>query len=132
MAQRSVHLGGSHIHWVFFLGVILFSNPRCAAELSIVKMNRNPVNFNMLQSLGFFNRQIRTGFSSLISTQKNILGRLRVNSISFSGVLIICTLNHTHLAPVKGKPFLLSSQVLSSFKMIRLQHSIRSCNDPEF
>ena len=61
-----------------------------------------------------------------------ILRRLSGDSIPFGGVLIICTLNQTQLAPVKGKPFLVLSHISSCFQMVGLQHSVHACNYPEF
>ena len=44
--------------------------------------------------------------AELISMLEIILRILRGNIIPFGGVLILCTLEHTQLAPVKGKTFL--------------------------
>ena len=44
--------------------------------------------------------------AQLISMLENNLRRLRRNSIPLGGVLIIRTLNHTQLVPVKVKPFI--------------------------
>ena len=87
----------------------------------------------MLQSLDFLciDEEVQI-YAELMSTLEVILRRLCRNSIPFGGVLIMCTIDHTQLVPVKGKQFLVSYHILSCFKMVILQHSVRACNDPEF
>ena len=51
MARNSAHLGGSHIHQLLSLDVSSFSNSRHTVEFSIVKLKRNLVKLNVLQSL---------------------------------------------------------------------------------
>ena len=106
MYRRYVNLISSQIHRLFSLDISSFSNPRRIAELSIVKLNQNSVKFNVLQSLDdlFIDKSGQVS-AELISTPEIILRILRGNSIPFCCVLIIFTLDHTKLAPVKGKPF---------------------------
>ena len=75
--------------------------------MSIVKLNLNPVKLNVLQSMDalFMDEAVQVS-AELISTLEIILRILRGNIIPFGGVLILCTLEHTQLAPVKGKTFL--------------------------
>ena len=47
-------------------------------------------------------------------------------------VLIISTMDHTQLQPVNGRPFLLSTHVITCFKMIKLQCSVRASGDQDF
>ena len=70
--------------------------------------------------------------AEVLSTLDMILRRIRQNSIPFGGVLIICTLDHTQLRPIRGLPFLVSTHILSCFRMTRLQHSVRASSDAEF
>ena len=95
--------------------------------MSIVKLNRNPVHLNVLQSQEFlFIDKSGQVSAELISTLEIILMGLRGNSIPFGDVLIVCTLYHNQLEPVKGKTFLVSSHILSCFKMVRLQHYVHA------
>ena len=61
-----------------------------------------------------------------------IFRRIRGNDLPFGGILIICTLDHQQLAPIKGLPFLVSSHVITCFKFAKLEHSVRASSDPEF
>ena len=47
-------------------------------------------------------------------------------------VLIISTMDHTQLQPVNGRPFLLSTHVITCFKMIKLECSVRASGDQDF
>ena len=50
---------------------------------------------------------------------------IKNNHIPFGGVLLLLTMDHTQLAPVQAKPILVSSHILSCFKMVRLEYSVR-------
>jgi hypothetical protein len=58
-----------------------------------------------------------------------ILRKIRKNNIFFGGLLIIASMDHRQLPPVTGKPFLMSSHVLSCFKFSVLDHSVRASQD---
>lgn len=133
MARRSCHLGGSHIHKTFLLHSGNNVSPQRQAELAIIRLKRNPVKLNILQTINIlFVDEAGQVSAEVLSTIDMFLRRIRQNSIPFGGVLLICTLDHTQLQPVRGKPFLVSTHVLSCFRMSRLQHSVRASNDKDF
>ena len=114
IARHSIHLVGSHIHWLLSLDISSFLNPFHTSELSISSLKSNLAKLNVLHSLDFlFIYETVQVSAELISTLEIILSRLRGNSIKFGGVLIICKLDHTKLEPVKAKPFLVSYHILS-------------------
>ena len=132
-ARRSTHLGGLHIHKLFGLNGNNNSSPQRMAELALIRLSRTPEKENLLKTTNqLFLDEAGTVSAELLSIMDMILRRLRDNSIPFGGVHIICTMDHTQLAPVTGKPFLVSSHILSCFKMVRLQHSVRATSDPQF
>ena len=45
------------------------------------------------------------------------------------GLLVISTMDHTQLQPIEGRPFLLSSHVITCFEMVQLQTSVRAAAD---
>ena len=61
-----------------------------------------------------------------------ILRQTRGSSIPFGGVLILCTIDHTQQAPIRRKPFLVSSLIIRCFKMVKLVHSVRANQDLNF
>ena len=46
--------------------------------------------------------------------------------------MLIGTLDHKQLAPIDGKPFLLSSHVLSCFEFTRVEESVRASGQVDF
>ena len=48
------------------------------------------------------------------------------------GVIIISTMDHTQLQPVAGRPFLLSSYVITCFKLVKLEISVICSIDINF
>jgi predicted GIY-YIG superfamily endonuclease len=59
-----------------------------------------------------------------------IMRKLRGSDLFFGGVLLICTLDHLQLRPIKGIPFLLSPHIMTCFRMLQLKHLVRSAHDP--
>jgi hypothetical protein len=73
--------------------------------------------------------QVSAEFLSIIDI---IMRRLRSNNIFLGGLLIICTLDHTQIQPVKGRPFLTSTHIIPCFKMVSFVNSIRASGDAAF
>ena len=57
---------------------------------------------------------------------------MRKLQISFGGVLIFGTMDHTQIQPINQLPFLTSSLTLTIFQAVQLQHYVRSHGDIEF
>ena len=70
--------------------------------------------------------------AEMLSVLEIIFCRVRGNNIFMGGVLIISTMDHTQLQPVNGRPFLLSTHVITCFRMIKLECSVRASGDPDF
>ena len=64
--------------------------------------------------------------AELLSVLYIVLRQVRSNNIPFGGVIFLCTMDHTQLAPIKGKHLIVSSHILSCFKIFRLEHSVRA------
>ena len=48
------------------------------------------------------------------------------------GVIIISKMYFTQLQPINGRTFLLSTHVITCFKMVKLQSSVRAAGDVDF
>ena len=70
--------------------------------------------------------------AELFSVLDIILRQIRNNNIPFGEVMFLCSMDHTQLSPIKGEPLLVSSHILSCFKMFRLEHSVRANEDLDF
>ena len=130
MAQRAVHLGGVHIHKLFYLPVNKRLNLHRMAETALQSLMQNPVSLNILKMVDvLFLDEVGQISSEMLSCLDMILRRVRNNNIFLGGILFICTLDHKQLQPIDGKPFLVSPMVLSCFKFVSLTESVRASGD---
>ena len=130
MARRSIALGGKHLHKLFCLPTDSRLTCFRSAELSCAKLNKKIERENLLRTIDvMFLDEIGQVSSELLSVLDIIFRRVRGNSIFMGGVLVFSTIDHTQLPPVSGHPFLLSSHVVTCFKMFHLKHSVRAAND---
>ena len=70
--------------------------------------------------------------SELLAILDIVLGQIRDTNIFFGGVVIISTIDHTQLWPVRGCPFLTSSHTITCFRMVKLRISVWAVGDPNF
>ena len=61
-----------------------------------------------------------------------ILRKICKSQSPFGGVLILFTMDHTQLQPIKQLPVLTSSMMITCFQMFCLEHSVRAHNDIEY
>ena len=61
-----------------------------------------------------------------------VLSKLRDLPTPFGGLLIMCTMDHAQLSPVKGLSFFLSSHIMTCFTMVILINSVRYHQDEYF
>ena len=62
----------------------------------------------------------------------DIIPQELIKNIIFLGViLVICTVDHVELHPVKGHPFLLSTYIIYSVHMLDLEISAQASGDPQ-
>ena len=102
------------------------------AELAIEGLLQNPVTLHTIRMIHIlFIDEIGQISSEMLSTLDIILRRIRNSNMFFGGLLIICTLDHKQLPPIKGKPFLISPFVLSCFEFTSLQESVRDHSDKQ-
>ena len=103
------------------------------AELAIIKLSSNPTKLGFLRSLNIlFFDEMRQASALLLSTLDVILRKVRHNNIFMGGVLLIFSTDHTQIQPIGGRPFLTSYNIVSCFKMVALEHSVRAHNDLVF
>ena len=130
MAKRSNALGGVHIHVLFQLPVKNFSDLHRVAELAANGLVRKPEYASVLASINvLFIDEIGQVSAELISTLDILLRRIRENNIFFGGLLVLASLDHRQLPPVRGRPFLMSPHILTCFQFAVLKHSVRASND---
>ena len=80
----------------------------------------------------YFSDEIGQLPTELLSVIEIMFCRVRSNSISMNEVLIISTMDHSQLHPVNGRPFLLSTHIITCFKIIKVECSVRTSSDQHF
>ena len=131
MAQRAVHLGGIHLHKLFYLPVNNRLNLHRVAETALQSSFQHPVELTILKMVDvLFLDEIGQISAEMLSSLDMILRKIRNNNIFLGGLLFICTLDHKQLPPINGKPFLVSPLVISCFEFIFLSQSMRASCDP--
>jgi hypothetical protein len=134
MSRRSVFLGSKHLDHMFSLPFDKKGmSPYRIAELAISRLQRFPEKINLLRILDvLFLDEIGQLPAEMLSTIDIILRRVCNTDIFMGGVIIISTMDHTQLQPINGRPFLLSTHVLTCFKMVKLRTSVRASGDMHF
>ena len=103
------------------------------AEAAISRLQRHPEKLNLLRMLDIlFFDEIGQLPAEIFAAIEIILPRVRDSNEFMGGVIIISTMDHTQLQPVAGRPFLLSSYVITCFKMVKLETSVRASRDIPF
>lgn len=133
MAKRGINIGGSHFHRTFCLqgnDNVALEERAQAAYLAIL---RDPIRHNYLRSLNIIHiDEIGQLSAEMLYILDVILRMVRNNNVFFGGIIIIGTMDQRQLAPVRGKPFLVSSNVITCFEFIRFEYSIRAGFDELF
>ena len=133
MSRRSVFLGTKHIDWLFCLPFEKIHNPNRIAEIAMGSLLQYPNKMNILKSIDILLiDEIGQTPAELLSVIDIIIRRIRSSQIVFGGVLVIGTMDHTQLLPVSGRPFLLSSLIITCFTMVKLETPVRCAGDQSF
>ena len=103
------------------------------AELALINLSKHPLKLHVLQTMDIlFIDEIGQVSAEMLSVMDMIMRRVKDSHIFMGGLLMICTMDHKQLEPVKGKPFLLSSHIVTCFSVVRLKHSVRASSDTNF
>ena len=133
MARRLIALGGKHLHHVFMIPTESSLSIHRRAEHAIDRITKNSEKLNLIRTLDvLLLDEIGQLSAEMLSVLDMILRRIRENNIFMGGILVISTMDHTQLQPVQGRPFLLSSNTISCFNMVKLKTSVRAAGDPSF
>ena len=136
MGERATQLGGVHLHDLFCLpgrtGKEMPSGQ--IAEIALSRMYaRNQVKVEVLRRLDVLLLDEMGQLSAeLLTVLDIILRRLRSSMHFMGGVLLIATMDVLQLLPIVGHPPMLSSHCLTSFRFVRLEHSVRAFFDADF
>lgn len=134
MCNRALQLGGIHAHKLFMLPPEqqqLTAHRR--AELAIATLLKTPKKLHLLQTIDvIFWDEMGQVSAEMLNTFDIILKEIRKSNIYMGGVLFIFSMDHTQIQPVNGRPFLTSCNIISCYKMVALEHSVRASTDSNF
>lgn len=133
LAKRARQIGGIHYHKLFCLPIGNNLSVHRRAELAIMKLLKNPRQLNILLSLDVLVCDELSQISAeFFTTIDMILRKVRDSNIILGGVLLIGTIDHTQIQPINGSPFLTATHVVTCFRMVALNHSVRASQDVNF
>ena len=133
VAARATNLAGCHVHRMFRIPIKKNCPIYRLAEYTLINLMKDPVSFHILTVIDvLFFDEIGQCSAENLSLLDIIFRKVRKNNIFFGGVLLIGTLDHKQLAPINGKPFLLSSHVLSCFEFTHVEESVRASGQIDF
>lgn len=129
MAERASTLGGTYIHRLFCIPPRNYT-PQRLAEIAVSRILRRPFALQYLLILDILCLdEAGQNPAQLLATCDIILRRLRGSDLFLGGVVLLCTLDHLQLRPIKGIPLLLSPHIMSCFRMFQLKQLVRSSQD---
>ena len=132
-AKRANQLGGTHWHKLFYIPTEKNLSVHRRSEIALIEIMRNEKTKHTLLALDMLIcDEIGQLADNFIATIDIIMRRLRNNSLYLGGLLILCTLDHTQIQAIDGRPFLTSSNIIPMYIMIELEHSVRASDDPVF
>ena len=92
MDQRDVHLGGIHLHKLFYLPVNKRLTVHSLADVAIQSLFHHPIALSILQMVDvILLDEVGQISSELLSSLDIILRKIRNNNIFLGGLLFICT-----------------------------------------
>ena len=131
LCERSLLLGGMHYHK--FLRVVYvrsFKNIQSVADDCIQRLKRNPIEITFMRSLDIlFIDEMGQLSAEQVQVLDVVLRYARHTEAYMGGLLIICAMDIEQLAAINGTPFLMSANIISSWKIIDFQHYVRCRND---
>ena len=132
MCHRSLQMGTQHWHLILCLlgNEDNVRNPYRRAELAVARIRRRPISEDFIKSLHvIFADELGQLSAEEITIYDYILRQVRSSNLFMGGILMIGTLDHLQIQPIKGRPFLLAHSVIPCIKMISLIHSVRASGD---
>ena len=134
LANRANSLGGKHLHKLFCLSArgdskSSFQN----AEFALRKLLRNPYKTKFLRCLDILGLdEFLQNSAETLSCIDIIMRYIRGNNLPFGGLLIFTTMDQCQLRTIKGKPAILSTHVITNFRFLSLNQSVRAAKDEKW
>jgi len=129
ICDRALELGGIHLHNLFCLPAKITSVQQ-AADYAIRNLKFNPLKVYLLLILHIlFLDEMGNTSAEILCVLEIIFRYFRNNTAYMGGVLVIATMDHKQLPPIRSTPALMSTLIITNFKMRLLQLSVRARGD---
>lgn len=97
------------------------------------RIQRKPIYLHMLLTMDvLFLDEAGQISAEMMAVFDIIMRKLRQSQVPFGGVLVLGTMDHTQIQPIKALPFLTSTLVMTCFSCVKLKHSVRAAAEPLF
>ena len=129
MAHRAIQLGVWHWHKLLRIPVDRTNNISVVkmTEIAIERLGKYPERIKFIKSINLFISdeicQRSAEFDDIIDSICRIIRRLNVYKCN---ILEVATFDPTQFQLIKGKPFLISPNVIPSYKIVQINHSVRA------
>jgi len=129
ICDRAIELGGIHLHNLFCLPAKMGSVHQMA-DHSIRNLKYNPLKVFLILILHIlFLDEMGNTAAELLAVIEIVLRYFRKSSAYMGGVLIISTMDHKQLPPIRSTPALMSTLIITNFQMKLLKFSVRARAD---
>jgi len=126
-AERAQVFGSHHIHFLMKIPPREHSNVQRLADLSIIALNRNPTHMFLLRTLDCLCvDELGLNSAEFLAVWDIVLRNIRGSSQFMGGVLLLCTIDNEQINPIKGRPVLMSPHIITSFRVVLMEHWVRS------
>ena len=114
MAKRSIQLGGKHLRKFFCIPIRNNIPAYRKAELAVLDILRNTKKLEFVLTVDvYFIDELGQISADLLAVIDIILRIVRNNNLYMGGALLICTMDHTQIQPIRERPVLTCSHMIS-------------------
>uniref|UniRef100_UPI00358E8AEA uncharacterized protein n=1 Tax=Myxine glutinosa TaxID=7769 RepID=UPI00358E8AEA len=131
-SERARCLGGEHLHLITGMPVVDLGTRtvRRIAEQCLHNLARSPLKMQALRRIKImFVEEIGLIPGELFAVLDMVMRKLNASPVPFGGTLIVATGDHHQLAPIKGQAIWTSCYMLTTFRILILQHYVRCSRD---
>jgi hypothetical protein len=125
-AERALGMGGLHLHKLLPLPVNDSAGVTRLASQTLMKLEHLPEQKSLIRELDIlFLDEIGKLGSSMYAILDIIFRSVRDSRLPMGGVYCMGTIDFRQIQPIRGKPFLTSQHILTTFRFINMKGNVR-------
>ena len=126
-SERSQECGSIHLHLLMKIPPHISGSVQRVADLTLVALHQNPVHMFILHTLDCLCvDELGLVSSDFFAAWDIVLRSICDSSQSMGRVLLFCTIDNEQINPIRGHPVLMSSHIITSFRVVLIKHWVRS------